>query len=163
VLKREKAVFEVNPTSQPDLNTYKYIVQRQLKPSARKDMIELLASLEVKPTAMSAMSDGLASELAQISKKSKLGFAIYEDKMPIAPETLTVCEEFQLNPMTVVLNGGEDYELLFTISQNDYAKIKGNPHLTVIGHMTKEAEGTFLISKANQKIDLANNSFHEGA
>lgn len=161
VLEREKAVFQVNPNSQPDLSAYTYLVQRQLKPSARKDMLDLFSALELKPTAMTAMKDGLASELQHISKNAALGFKIYEEKMPLDPETIKVCEEFQLNPMTVVLNGGEDYELLFTIKQDDYSKIKGNPNLTVIGHMIQQQEGDILINKVNQQIDLSKNQFHK--
>ena len=153
VLEREKQVFEVNPTAQPDLSEYTYLVERQLKPEARKDIVELLEKLEVKPTSMIDISDGLSSEILHLCKQSKVGCDLYEDKIPLDPQVITTSDEFNLNPTTVALSGGEDYELLFTISQKDFDKIKGNPHLTVIGHMTS-TEKAYLVSKANQKIEL---------
>ncbi len=153
VLQREKEVFKVDPTNQPDLSKYSYLIERQLKPEARKDIPPLLAELGVKPTAMIDISDGLSSEVKHIAKSSGLGAVIYEEKIPMDPQVILTADEFNLNPLTTALNGGEDYELLFTIKQDDFEKIKGNPHLTVIGHMTKES-GTFLISKANEKIEL---------
>jgi len=153
VLQREKEVFKVDPTNQPDLSKYSYLIERQLKPEARKDIPPLLAELGVKPTAMIDISDGLSSEVKHIAKSSGLGAVIYEEKIPMDPQVILTADEFNLNPLTTALNGGEDYELLFTIKQDDFEKIKGNPHLTVIGHMTKES-GTFLISKANKKIEL---------
>lgn len=153
VLEREKQVFEVNPTAQPDLSEYTYLVERQLKPEARKDIVELLDKLGVKPTSMIDISDGLSSEILHICKQSKVGCDLYEDKIPLDPQVITTSDEFNLNPTTVALSGGEDYELLFTIKQEDYDKIKGNPHLTVIGHMTTN-EKAYLVTKANQKIEL---------
>ena len=154
VLEREKQVFQVNPNTQPDLSEYSYIVERQLKPEARKDIVQLLHDLDVTPTAMIDISDGLSSEILHICKQSKVGCRLFEEKIPLDPQVITTSEEFELNPMTVALSGGEDYELLFTIDQNDYSKIKGNPHLTVIGHMTAESEGVYLITKAHQQIAL---------
>ena len=153
VLEREKQVFEVNPTAQPDLSEYTYLVERQLKPEARKDIVELLDKLGVKPTSMIDISDGLSSEILHICKQSKVGCDLYEDKIPLDPQVITTSDEFNLNPTTVALSGGEDYELLFTIKQEDYDKIKGNPNLTVIGHMTTN-EKAYLVTKANQKIEL---------
>ncbi len=153
VLEREKQVFEVNPTAQPDLSEYTYLIERQLKPEARKDIVELLDKLEVKPTSMIDISDGLSSEILHICKQSKVGCDLYEDKIPLDPQVITTSDEFNLNPTTIALSGGEDYELLFTIKQADYDKIKGNPHLTVIGHMTAN-EKAYLVTKANQKIEL---------
>jgi len=154
VLEREKEVFKVNPNSQPDLSMYTYIVERQLKPEARRDVIELLQKLEVKPTSMIDISDGLSSEVIHLCKQSKVGVDIYENKIPLDPQVISTCEEFDIDSTTVALNGGEDYELLMTISQDDYPKIKGNPNLTVIGYMTEEERGMHLVTRAEQKIPI---------
>lgn len=154
VLEREKEVFKVNPNSQPDLSMYTYIVERQLKPEARRDIIELLQKLEVKPTSMIDISDGLSSEVIHLCKQSKVGVDIYENKIPLDPQVISTCEEFDIDSTTVALNGGEDYELLMTISQDDYPKIKGNPNLTVIGYMTEEERGMHLVTRAEQKISI---------
>lgn len=154
VLEREKQVFKVNPNSQPDLTAYTYLIERQLKPEARKDIVKLLKDLHVKPTAMIDISDGLSSEVLHICTQSKVGCNVYEEKIPLDPQVISTCEEFELNSTTVALSGGEDYELLFTISQEDFPKIKGNPHLTVIGHITQESEGVNLVTRANQQITL---------
>ncbi len=154
VLQRENEVFKVNPDAQPDLEKYNYIVERQLKPEARKDIVELLAALEVKPTSMIDISDGLSSELMHLCKHSKVGANLFEDKLPLDPMCISTCEEFKLDSTTVVLNGGEDYELLFTVDQNDFKKIKANPHLTIIGHMAEQSEGIHLISRMNTKIPI---------
>ena len=154
VLEREKQVFEVNPDSQPDLGNYSYLIERQLKPEARKDIIKLLKDLEVKPTAMIDISDGLSSEILHICTQSKVGCNLYEEKLPLDPQVISACEEFELNSTTIALSGGEDYELLFTISQEDFPKIKANPHLTVIGHITEENAGVNLVTRANQHIQL---------
>jgi len=154
VLEREKQVFEVDPNSQPDLTNYTYLIQKQLKPEARKDIVELFAALDVKPTAMIDISDGLSSEILHICTQSKVGCDLYEEKIPLDPQVIATCEEFDLNSTTIALSGGEDYELLFTISQNDFPKIKGNPHLTVIGHITDESNGVNLVTRAGQQIKL---------
>ncbi len=154
VLEREKEVFKVNPNNQPDLSMYTYIVERQLKPEARKDIVELLKKLEVKPTSMIDISDGLSSEIIHICKQSKVGVDLYENKIPLDPQVISTCEEFDIDSTTVALNGGEDYELLMTISQTDYPKIKGNPNLTVIGYMTEEGGGMHLVTRAEQKIPI---------
>ena len=154
VLEREKAVFQVNPQSQPDLSEYSYCIERQLKPEARTDIKALLNELDVKPTSMIDISDGLSSEILHISKASKLGCQIYEDKIPIDPEVGKTCEEFKINNTTAALNGGEDYELLFTIEQNGFEKVKGHPHLSVIGHMTDQASGYNMVSGLGQQIEL---------
>lgn len=154
VLEREKQVFQVNPNNQPDLDPYTYLIERQLKPEARKDIRELLKSLDVKPTAMIDISDGLSSETMHLCKNSKVGCNIYEDKIPLDPQVIATCEEFNMDSTTIALNGGEDYELLFTISTEDFPKIKGNPHFTIVGHMTTENEGMHLITRANTKIPL---------
>ncbi len=154
VLEREKEVYKVNPQSQPDLSLYSYLIERQLKPEARKDIPELLKALDVVPTSMIDVSDGLSSEIMHICKQSKCGANIYEEKIPLDPTVISSCEEFNLNSTTVALSGGEDYELLFTIKQEDYPKIKANPNLTVIGHITPEKEGIHLITRANQKVAM---------
>ncbi|MCM5662165.1 thiamine-phosphate kinase [Galbibacter mesophilus] len=154
VLEREKEVFKVNPQNQPDLDQYTYIIERQLKPEARKDIPELLKKLEVKPTSMIDISDGLSSEIIHLCKQSKVGCNLYEDKIPLDPQVISTSEEFNISSTTVALSGGEDYELLFTISQDDFPKIKGNPHLSIIGHMTQESEGMHLVTRANTKIQL---------
>lgn len=154
VLEREKEVFKVNPNSQPDLDAYTYLIERQLKPEARKDIPPLLKSLEVRPTSMIDISDGLSSEIIHLCKHSNVGVNLFEEKIPLDPAVITVCEEFEVDSTTIALSGGEDYELLFTVAQSDYDKIKGNPHLTIIGHMTEEKEGMHLITRANTKIPL---------
>jgi thiamine-monophosphate kinase len=154
VLEREKQVFQVNPNSQPDLDAYTYLIERQLKPEARKDVRTLLHALEIKPTAMIDISDGLSSEIMHLCKQSNVGCNLYEEKLPLDPQLINVCEEFNLDSTTVAINGGEDYELLFTIAMADFEKIKGNPNFTIIGHMTPENEGIHLITRANTKIPL---------
>ena len=154
VLKREKEVFKVNPNNQPDLEPYTYIVERQLKPEARKDIVKLLKDLNVKPTSMIDISDGLSSEIIHICKLSKVGVELYENKIPLDPQVISTCEEFNIDSTTIALNGGEDYELLMTISQEDFPKIKGNPNLTVIGYMTEEARGMQLITRGETAIPI---------
>jgi thiamine-monophosphate kinase len=154
VLEREKQVYQVNPNSQPDLDQYSYIIERQLKPEARKDIVKLLADLEVKPTAMIDISDGLSSEIIHLCKQSKVGCDLYETKIPLDPQVISTCEEFNIDSTTVALNGGEDYELLMTISQEDYPKIKANPNLTVIGYMKDASAGMHLITRAEESIPL---------
>lgn len=154
VLEREKQVFQVNPNAQPDLSMYAYLVERQLKPEARTDIRTLLHALEVKPTSMIDISDGLSSEIMHLCKQSGVGCNLYEEKLPIDPQFISTCEEFNLDATTIAINGGEDYELLFTIDMNDFDKIKANPDLTVIGHMTASQEGAHLITRANTKIPL---------
>ena len=154
VLERENEVFKVNPQNQPDLATYTYLVERQLKPEARKDIVELLDKLEVQPTSMIDISDGLSSEILHLCKNSDVGCNLYEDKIPLDPTVISACEEFRLDSTLVALSGGEDYELLFTIDQKEFLKIKGNPNLTVLGHITDKNEGTHLISRNNSKIPL---------
>ncbi|RYZ79685.1 MAG: thiamine-phosphate kinase, partial [Proteobacteria bacterium] len=154
VLEREKQVFQVNPDNQPDLDSYTYLIERQLKPEARKDVREMLKTLEIKPTSMIDISDGLSSEIMHICKQSGVGCNLYEDKLPLDPQLINVCEEFNIDSTTVAINGGEDYELLFTIKMKDFDKIKGNPNFSIIGHMTQESEGIHLVTRANTKIPL---------
>ncbi|RZJ29999.1 MAG: thiamine-phosphate kinase [Flavobacterium sp.] len=154
VLEREKQVFQVNPNSQPDLDAYTYLIERQLKPEARKDIRTLLHALEIKPTSMIDISDGLSSEIIHICKQSNVGCNLFEEKLPLDPQLISVCEEFNIDSTTVAINGGEDYELLFTIALDDFDKIKANPNFTVIGHIAPESEGMHLITRANTKIPL---------
>ncbi len=154
VLEREKEVFKVNPQNQPDLSMYTYIIERQLKPEARKDIVELLEKLNVKPTSMIDISDGLSSEVIHLCKNSKVGMELYENKIPLDPQVISTCEEFNIDSTTVALNGGEDYELLMTIDQKDFPKIKGNPNLTVIGYVTEEAGGMHLVTRAETKVPI---------
>ncbi|MFD1161569.1 thiamine-phosphate kinase [Hwangdonia seohaensis] len=154
VLEREKEVYKVNPNSQPDLEPYSYIIERQLKPEARKDVVKLLSDLKLKPTSMIDISDGLSSEIIHICKQSKVGCDLYEEKIPLDPQVISTCEEFNIDSTTVALNGGEDYELLFTISQDDYPKIKANPNFSIIGHIKEESEGMHLVTRAETRIPI---------
>ena len=154
VLEREKEVFKVNPNNQPDLDAYTYVMERQLKPEARQDIIKLLKDLDVKPTSMIDVSDGLSSEILHICKASRVGCDLYEDKIPLDPQVISTCEEFDIDSTTVALNGGEDYELLMTISQEDFPKIKANPNLTVIGFITEENAGANLVTRSETKIPI---------
>jgi thiamine-monophosphate kinase len=154
VLEREKAVFKVNPNSQPDLSNYSYGIERQLKPEARRDIVELLEELKIQPTAMIDISDGLSSEILHLSKASEVGFHLFEEKIPIDPQVSLICEEFKFNSTTAALNGGEDYELLFTIDQKDFEKIKGHPYLSGIGHATDQKRGCQLITGLGHQIEL---------
>jgi thiamine-monophosphate kinase len=154
ILEREKEVFKVNPNNQPDLEPYTYVVERQLKPEARKDIVKLLQDLEVKPTSMIDISDGLSSEIIHICKQSEVGCDLFEEKIPLDPAVISTCEEFNIDSTTIALNGGEDYELLFTISQADFPKIKGNPSLTVIGFIKEKEAGLHLVTRADTRIPI---------
>jgi thiamine-monophosphate kinase len=154
VLEREKEVFKVNPQNQPDLENYTYIIERQLKPEARKDIVELLKDLKVKPTSMIDISDGLSSEIMHLCKHSVVGCDLYENKIPLDPQVISTCEEFNIDSTTVALNGGEDYELLFTVSQDDFTKIKANPNFSIIGFVKEKSAGMHLITRAETSIPL---------
>lgn len=154
ILEREKEVYKANPSIQPDLAGHDYIIERQLKPEARVDVIRFLNELEVIPTSMIDISDGLASEIFHLCNSSKVGCHIYDEKIPIDAKTSMTALDFNLDPATCALNGGEDYELLFTIDQRDYHKIKGNPHMTVIGHITNEKDGKYFVDKSGSVIEL---------
>jgi thiamine-monophosphate kinase len=148
LLEREKLVYLENPNIQPDLEGKDYIVERQLKPEARRDIVELLKSIEVKPTAMIDISDGLASEILHICKQSNKGCNLYEDKIPLDPMTYETAREFNLDPTVCALSGGEDYELLFTVKQADYDKIKFKMDITIVGYITEPSAGCNLITKS---------------
>ncbi len=154
VLEREKEVFLANPEMQPELSAFEYLVRRQLKPKARMDVIHELADLNVLPTAMIDISDGLVSEAFHLCKESDLGVAIFEDKLPIDQETYNAATEFKMDPTTCALNGGEDYELLFTISQSDYEKVKNHPDICMIGYMDKKEKGKNLVTKKENVVPL---------
>lgn len=154
VLEREKQVFLANPAMRPDLDKYAYITSRQLRPDARMDIVHELRDLGVVPSSMMDISDGLASELFHISKASEVGVTIYEDKLPIDKETYDVAVEFNMDPITAVLNGGEDYELLFTISPSDYAKLEKHPDIHFIGHVNAPEEGKHLVTKSGTAVPL---------
>jgi thiamine-monophosphate kinase len=147
VLSREKQVFDANPNMQPDLEGKDYILERQLKPEARRDVVKILKKNDIKPTAMIDVSDGLSSEIMHICKSSQVGCTIYEDKIPVDFTAIPVAEELNISPATCALNGGEDYELLFTIKQSDYDKLKDDPDFTIIGHITDAGSGANLIMK----------------
>lgn len=154
LLEREKQVFLENPNIQPDLEGKDYIVERQLKPEARKDIYEILQAANIKPTSMIDVSDGLSSELIHICRQSKKGCTIYEDKLPIDPMTYDTAREFGIDPTVAALSGGEDYELLFTIKQTDYDILKNNPDISIIGHITDESSGLKMVSKSNVVHEL---------
>jgi len=154
ILEREKQAFKADPDLQPDLDGHDYILGRQLKPEARTDILKLLKGVGVKPTAMIDISDGLASEILHICKDSELGCSIYEDKLPIDITTVSVAREFQIDPTTCALNGGEDYELLFTVAQSDFEKLKDIQGISVIGHLSDKSEGVNLISRSNTSVPI---------
>ena len=148
LLEREKQIYIENPSIQPDLEGKDYIIERQLKPEARKDIVELLKDIDIMPTAMIDISDGLASEILHICKQSNKGCNLYEDKIPLDPMTYETAREFNLDPTVCALSGGEDYELLFTIKQTDYEKIKLQMDISIIGHITDASAGCNLVTKS---------------
>jgi thiamine-monophosphate kinase len=154
LLEREKLIYLENPKIQPDLEGKDYIVERQLKPEARQDIVQLLRDLKVKPTAMIDVSDGLASEILHICTQSNKGCQLYEEKIPIDPMTYETAREFNLDPTVCALSGGEDYELLFTIKQADYDKMKYDVDVSIIGYITEASAGCNLISKSGQVHEL---------
>jgi thiamine-monophosphate kinase len=153
LLEREKKIFE-DTGAQPDLEDQAYIVGRLLKPEARKDIVDYFSEVEIKPTAMIDISDGLSSDLLHICKQSFAGCVLYEEKLPLNDEAKAFAYKLQLDPTACALSGGEDYELLFTISQLDYEKIKTNPSISVIGYITPEAEGKHIITRGGNKHEL---------
>jgi len=152
LLEREKAVYEENQNMQPDFSGKDYVLERQLKPEARKEIIDFFEKEGIVPTAMIDISDGLSSELLHLAKSSNVGIQIYEEKIPIDPTTVTALEDFNLNPTTVALNGGEDYELLFTVPLSLHNKIKSAPNIQIIGHITDKKEGTHMVTKGSNTL-----------
>tara|TARA_B100000767_G_scaffold5118_1_gene4848 strand:- start:2308 stop:3366 length:1059 start_codon:yes stop_codon:yes gene_type:complete len=155
ILEREKAVFIEDKNMQPDLHGSEYVLERQLKPEARMDIVKMFQDMDLVPTSMIDVSDGLSSELLHLAKASNLGLQVYEEKIPCDPTVISIAEEFKLNGVTCALNGGEDYELLFTVAQKDYDKIKANPNMTVIGYMVDKSSGTNLVSLDAKVFPLA--------
>jgi len=154
LLEREKKVFQANPDMQPDMAGKEYILERQLKPEARTDMVKKFREKGIVPTSMMDISDGLASEALHIAKSSGTGVVIYEDRIPIDPVTFDMAQTFSIVPTIAALSGGEDYELLFTVAQKDYDKIKDVPGVGVIGYITDASEGNRLVTPDNQIIEL---------
>jgi thiamine-monophosphate kinase len=154
VLEREKRIFMENPGIQPDLSGNDYILERQLKPEARKDIIESLHKLKLRPTSMIDISDGLSSEILHLCKASGLGCDLYADKIPIDPQTIERAGEFNLDPTVCALSGGEDYELLFTIRQEDYETLRPSTDISIIGHMKDKASGANLIDRNGSSFPL---------
>jgi len=152
ILEREHAVYLANPNMQPEMEGYDYILQRQLKPEARTDIKKILEELNVVPTSMIDVSDGLASEILHLSDQSSVDFRLYEDKIPLDPLTISTAEEFNLNATMAALSGGEDYELLFTISPNDFDKIKNHPDFSVIGHAVEKENGNFMVLSGSNEL-----------
>ena len=154
ILEREKAAFMADPNVQPELYGYDYILERQLKPEARKDIVARLKELEIKPTAMIDISDGLASEILHLCKDSKVGCRVFEDRIPMHQKAIDVAKEFDIVPCVAALNGGEDYELLFTCSLDDYEKLIPLEDVYLIGHITKPEHGIHLIGRNGEEIAL---------
>ena len=158
VLEREKAAWQANPQLQPELQGHEYVLERQLKPEPRVDMVQLLHDLGVRPTSMIDVSDGLSSEVLHLCDASGLGCKLFESKIPMDPTVIRLAEEFGINPITAALNGGEDYELLFTVPLEDWDKIKGNPSLTAIGHLM-ESPQRWLVLNSGQEVELKAQGF----
>jgi len=160
LLERENEVFKVNPEMKPRLEGYDYILQRQLKPEARGDIKGILKKSGIQPTAMIDISDGLSSEILHICKASNVGCRLYEEKIPCDNQTREMALEMHINPLVAALNGGEDYELLFTIPLGDFEKIRNDPDVTVIGHMTSPEEGAMLVTGSGALIPLEAQGFN---
>lgn len=154
ILEREKSVFESNQKIQPDLSGKDYILERQLKPEARRDIIDYFEKNDILPSSMIDVSDGLSSELIHLAKASNVGVQVYEEKLPIDPSTVTTCDELNLSALTAALNGGEDYELLFTVPLELHDKVKEMKGVRIIGHVTDAAAGNQLVGKGEQLMEL---------
>jgi thiamine-monophosphate kinase len=153
-LEREKRIFQESPEVTPDLEGEKYVIGRLLKPEARKDIIEFFQQSQLLPTSMMDISDGLSSEILHICRESQLGCVLYEEKIPIAEETRKAAFKFELDPTACALSGGEDYELLFTIPQQDYDKLTPDQQISVIGYMTEPEKGSKIITKGGNTFDI---------
>jgi thiamine-monophosphate kinase len=154
LLEREKKVFAESKGAQPDFSGYEYLLERQLKPEARRDIIDKLAKASIVPTSMIDISDGLSSEILHIARASGVGCRIYTDKIPVDTETEKACEELGLEPLTMALNGGEDYELLFTVSLKHHEAIQKVEGVRIIGYITHKSEGSYLITKDGTAIEI---------
>ena len=152
ILEREHSVYLANPNMQPEMEGYDYILERQLKPEARTDIKKTLKELDIQPTSMIDISDGLSSEILHLSDHSKVGFHLYEEKVPMDSLTISTAEELNLNPVMCALSGGEDYELLFTIAPEDFDKIKNHPDFTIVGHAVNLEQGNYLIARGSNEL-----------
>jgi thiamine-monophosphate kinase len=152
VLEREKSIFTENSEIQPDFSGKDYVLERQLKPEARKDLIEYFEEKAILPSAMIDISDGLSSELLHLAKASGVGVQIYEDKIPIDVNTITTCEELNINPVVAAMNGGEDYEMLFTVPLDYHELIKNEPSISIIGHVTDKNSGCHLVTRGSDTL-----------
>lgn len=152
ILEREHSVYLVNPDMQPEMEGYDYILERQLKPEARTDIKKTLKELDIRPTSMIDVSDGLSSEILHLSDQSKVGFHLYEEKIPMDSLTISTAEELNLNPVMCALSGGEDYELLFTIAAEDFDKIKNHPDFTIVGHAVDLEQGNYLVARGSNEL-----------
>lgn len=165
LLEREKKIYIENPELKPELENKTYILERFLKPEARRDIIDFFEQHAIQPTSMMDISDGLSSEVLHICKQSGVGCIIHEEKIPIHPQSFDTALEFGIDPVTCALHGGEDYELLFTLSPEDYDKIAFSGQISVIGYMTDIAEGTHLLTKSGNRYPITAqgwNAFKEG-
>ncbi|MEY3397895.1 MAG: hypothetical protein RL220_489 [Bacteroidota bacterium] len=154
VLEREKKVFLESPGVQPELSGFEYVIGRQLKPEARRDLVQFFSEQQIVPTSMIDISDGLASEILHLERNSGHGMVIYEEKIPIAADTGRVAEQFSLAPVTCALSGGEDYELLFTVGQSDYEKISANPSVSIIGYVDEPESSSRMVTRAGATIAI---------
>ncbi|WP_332022384.1 thiamine-phosphate kinase [Kaistella sp.] len=156
ILEREHAVFLANPNMQPEMEGYDYILEKQLKPEARTDIKKTLEELGAKPTSMIDVSDGLSSEILHLSDQSKVGFRLYEEKIPMDSLTISTAEELNLNPAMCAMNGGEDYELLFTVAPEDFEKIRNHPDFSIIGHAVELDQGNYLVARGSNELIALN-------
>ncbi len=154
ILEREKAIFMKDPEIQPKLTDYEYVLQRQLKPEARGDIVSLLKEHEITPSAMIDISDGLSSEILHISNQSNLGCRIYQGKIPIRYEARRTADEINIDPIIAAMNGGEDYELLFTVPVSQHDKLTAIPGISIIGHMTNAETGYYLVPENGEKVKI---------
>lgn len=163
ILEREKVTYKANPNFQPDLDSYDYVLERFLKPEPRLDIVRMLADADVVPTSMIDVSDGLASELLHICRSSKCGCEVYEERLPIDYQTTRVCSEMSQNmlPVSNALNGGGDYELLFTVAQKDYERVKEMEGVHIIGHITEQGMPAVMVTPQNSTITLVAQGFRD--
>lgn len=159
ILEREKAAFMADPNMQPEFAGYDYILERQLKPEARWDIVKRLKGAGVKPTAMLDISDGLASEVLHICKESKVGCMLYEDRIPMNQKTIQTAKDFNIVPSIAALNGGEDYELLFTVAQSDYEKIKDMEDVRIIGYITADEGQANILTADDHQVPIEAQGF----
>lgn len=163
VLEREKVTYQANPSFQPDLSGFDYVLERFLKPEPRLDIVKMLAERDVVPTSMTDVSAGLADSVLHICRASKCGCEVYEERLPIDYQTSRVCSEMSKNmlPVSCALNGGQDYELLFTVSQKDYDRVKEMEGVHIIGHITEEGMPAVMVTPQNTTIELRAQAFSE--